>query len=129
MEQDLNTSDEKNLQSEDDVNKVILFLLCAIGIYNQGITWYALEQQFIRWDFKLAKLSKAEAYTVINELNLIDERQNPEDKLPKMSVNVNGEEYLLKNTQINIRQIRNKVCSIDDIKTELHCLEKNIFDR
>ena len=126
MEQDIIPVSEKIKQSEK-AKKIVLCLLCSIGIYKHGTTWYALEQQFIRWDSRMAKFSKIEAYTLIDELNLIDKYQGSENSLPKMSINAQGEEYL-RNMQINISEIREKVYSMDNVKTELHHLEEKIFN-
>jgi hypothetical protein len=120
----------EGLQRTDDYNKNVLFLLSAIGIYKQriGITWYQLEQQFIRFDFRIAKLSHGEAYGIIDELNLVDyQDQELEDSLPrKMVINSKGEDFL-KNHKINIYEIRNRVFSMDDVKSELISLEKFIY--
>ena len=126
MEQNINPVSKKIKQSEK-VKKIALCLLCSIGIYKYGITWYALEQQFIRWDFRMAKFSKKEAYKLINELNLIDQSQGLESSLPRMSINAQGEEYL-RNVQINISEVREKVGSMDDVETELRRLEEKIFN-
>ncbi len=126
MEQNINPVSEEIKQSEK-AKKIALCLLCSIGIYKYGTTWYALEQQFIRWDSRMAKFSKTEAYALIDELNLIDEGQDSESSLPKMSINMQGEEYL-RNVQINISEAREKVCSMDDVKTELRRLEEQIFN-
>jgi hypothetical protein len=126
MEQNINLASEEIKESEK-AKKIALCLLCSIGIYKYGTTWYAVEQQFIRWNSRMAKFSKTEAYTLIDELNLIDQGQGSESSLPKMLINAQGEDYL-RDVQINISEIREKVCSMDDVETELRRLEEKIFN-
>jgi DNA-binding PadR family transcriptional regulator len=118
----------EDLNQIEQINKNVLFLLCAIGICNYGTTWYHLEQKFIYLDFRIAKLSHSEAYRIIDKLNLVDyQDKESEDNIPKrMLINAKGKGYL-ENHRINIDEIRGRVFSVDDLNSELNFLEKFIY--
>jgi maleate cis-trans isomerase len=114
-------------KNTDNSSKDLIFLLCSIGIYERGITWYRLEKQFIRWNLRAATISKADAYKVIESLNLIDKEEPSFDApLPNMTINSQGEDYL-KSQGINIVEIRNRVSSMEEVILEIHLLEEMIY--
>jgi hypothetical protein len=104
---------------DKNIERNAIFLLCSIGIYRNGIGWYALAQQFIRWDLKLAKQQYSDGYRFIDRLGLTDKFQNPS----RMTINSAGEAYLIRQG-IDIQAIRSQVESMDDVKSQLSDLEE-----
>jgi hypothetical protein len=114
----------KNSDNNDEKNTI--FLLCAISFYDQGITWYALEQQFIRWDLKVSKFSKGESYSILNSLDLVDRCYDLSTNMAKMTINTAGKKYLTDRT-IDIDIMKDKVFCMNDIKSELSQIEEKIY--
>jgi hypothetical protein len=101
-----------------NLEKNAIFLLCGIGIHQNGIGWYALAQQFIRWDLKIAKREHHKLYEFIDRLELTNKFQNPD----RRTINSTGEAYLMRQG-IDIKAIRSRVDSINDVKSKLSDLE------
>lgn len=109
-----------------NINANILFLLSSIGIYERGISWYSLEQQFIRWDCKSAKTEKGKFYEFIEKGDLVDFNESQLQGFPIMKINFKGKRYL-QDANIDILKIRSRVYSMEDVKNELLQLESLLF--
>jgi hypothetical protein len=120
----LSTTRRSTILEDPDKNieRNAIFLLCGIGIYRNGIDWYSLEQQFIRWNLKIAKRATGESYGFIDRLGLIEKLQKGR-KINPMRINSTGEAYLMRQG-IDIKSIRNQVNSMDDVKSQLLDLEE-----